>query len=280
MSADLHLHTYYSDGNWSPETLVNRANELGFRTISLTDHDTVAGLEETRHFCHERGIRLINGIEFNTIWKDANGKPKDVHILGYFIDPQNSELLAQTIKQQDARLEQIKATINRFQSKGHAITFDDVARQSARGSLGRPHICKAMMELGITNDAQKAYQMLMNHDSEFRVERQSITPAEAIRAIAQAGGISSLAHPGKDKEIESLLKELVPLGLNAIEAYHRGHTLSLVKKYSKMATKMGLLITGGSDCHGPFENFKGSIGTIRLTPELVQKLDKFIEARN
>lgn len=272
MSADLHLHTHHSDGNWTTEALINKACELGFQTIAITDHDTTAALDEAREFCQGR-LRLIDGIEFNTVIKRADGKNKDVHILGYFIDKNHSSIKGLIKKQQDARLKLVEDTVQIFRSRGFKISVEDVVAQAGMGSLGRPHICKAMMAAGIINDASKAYRMLMNYDSEYRVERESITPFEAIRAIGESGGISSLAHPGKDKDIELLVADLVDSGLKAIEAFHRSHTLSMIKKYQKMARKFNLLVTGGSDCHGPFEGFPGSIGSVRLTPDIVRALE-------
>lgn len=272
MSADLHLHTHHSDGNWTTEALINKACELGFQTIAITDHDTTAALDEAREFCQGR-LRLIDGIEFNTVIKRADGKNKDVHILGYFIDKNHSSIKGLIKKQQEARLKLVEDTVQIFRSRGFKISVEDVVAQAGRGSLGRPHICKAMMAAGIINDASKAYRMLMNYDSEYRVERESITPFEAITAIGESGGISSLAHPGKDKEIELLVADLVDSGLKAIEAFHRSHTLSMIKKYQKMARKFNLLVTGGSDCHGPFEGFPGSIGSVRLTPDIVRALE-------
>ena len=275
MSVDLHLHTHYSDGNWSPESLINRACELGFDTIAITDHDTTAALKESRELCANR-IRLIDGIEFNTVAKNSAGKVKDIHILGYFVDPLNSKLQEACERQRNARIQQVEETVRIFQSKGHDISLDDVTRQAGKGSIGRPHICKAMLEKGITKEAQQAYRMLMNYDSEYRVERLSIHPEEAIAAIAAAGGVSSLAHPGKEIGIEMQIQQLREYGLNAVEVYHRSHTLSLIKKYLKIAAKNGLLATGGSDCHGPYENFPGSIGSIRLAPDIVQRLEAFV----
>lgn len=274
MSADLHLHTHHSDGNWTTEELINKACELGFQTIAITDHDTTAALDEARSFCQGR-IQLIDGIEFNTVIKKTDGKNKDVHILGYFIDKKHSSIQALIKKQQSARLKLVEDTVQLFRNKGYKISVEDVLAQSGKGSVGRPHICKAMMAAGIVNDASKAYRMLMNYDSEYRVERLSITPLDAITAIAESGGISSLAHPGKDKDIELLLSDLVAAGLNAIEAFHRSHTHSMIKKYQKLARKYKLLITGGSDCHGPFEGFPGSIGSIRLTPDIVRALEDY-----
>jgi 3',5'-nucleoside bisphosphate phosphatase len=273
MSADLHLHTYYSDGCWSPQQLIDEAAKLDFECIAITDHDTVAALKEA-HACAEGRIRLIDGIELNTIWINPDGEPQNVHILGYFINP-DAALLQEIIrKQQAARLNYLNETLERLRSCGHMIHLDQVKAAAGRGSIGRPHICAAMVNAGICSDTADAYRMLTRRDSKAFVVRRSISPEAAIAAIAAAGGISSLAHPGKDAFMQLVVKELAWHGLNAIEAYHSGHTSATVRRYLKMARKRHLLVTGGSDCHGPFENYPASIGTVRLAGELVLRLEK------
>ncbi|MBX9720945.1 MAG: PHP domain-containing protein [Candidatus Obscuribacterales bacterium] len=272
MSADLHLHTHYSDGNWSPQELVENAIRLGFKSIAITDHDTVAALPEARQTAAGK-IRIIDGIEMNTIWYNPDGLRQDVHILGYMIDPNNAELKSAMTLQQKARTEYVHNTLELLQAKGYEVSYDDVLAAAGKGSIGRPHICAAMLKTGAIKDVNQAYRMLMNRDSEFSITRKSITPQEAIKAIHKAGGISSLAHPGKEKFIPDLLDELAKVGLKAIEAYHRGHTLSLARKYLKMAKTRNLLVTGGSDCHGPWENYPASIGTVRIAADIVQRLD-------
>ncbi len=276
MSADLHLHTHYSDGNWSPQELVENAIKLGFKSIAITDHDTVAALPEAREVA-EGKIRLINGIEMNCIWYNPDGLRQDVHILGYMIDPDSNDLKSAMSKQQNARTQYVHETLELLQKKGYGVSYDDVLAAAGKGSIGRPHICAAMMNAGVIKDVNQAYKMLMNRDSEFAITRKSITPQEAIEAIHASGGISSLAHPGKDSFIPELLDELEKVGLKAIEAYHRGHTLSLARKYLKMAKTRNLLVTGGSDCHGPWQNYPASIGTVRIAADIVQRLDEEYE---
>lgn len=277
MSADLHLHTHYSDGNWSPRQLVDEAVRLGFACMAVTDHDTVAGLPEAHETANGR-IRLIDGIEMNTVWQNPQGYRQDVHILGYFIDPQNAELKATIEAQQKARIEHLEKTLEKLRAGGYGVELEDVLSLAGKGSVGRPHICMAMLKAGVISDVSKAYRMLMNRDSEFRLERRSISPQEAISAIRAAGGIPSLAHPGKEKNMDVLVAELCAAGLKAIEAYHRGHSLAMVKKYLKLAAKMNLLVTGGSDCHGPYEDFPASIGTVRVAIDVVQRLDEARES--
>lgn len=273
MSADLHLHTYYSDGLWSPEELIEEAIRLDFDTIAVTDHDTVAALPEA-HACAGQRIRIIDGIELNTIWNNPDGNAQNVHILGYFIDPASAPLLEVIARQQAARLNYLNETLERLQSTGHVISANDVIAASGKGTIGRPHICAAMVKAGVAVDNPQAYHMLVDRDSPFYAVRRSISPQEAVSAIKAAGGLSSLAHPGKEPHIPALVKVLSMQGLNAIEAYHRGHTLHMVRKYLKLARRKNMLVTGGSDCHGSFADYPASIGSVRLSPEVVRRLEK------
>lgn len=273
MSVDLHLHTHYSDGNWSPEELIDHAIKLGFKSIAITDHDTVAALPEAQTYAAGK-LRLINGIELNTIWRNPQGKFQDVHILGYFINPESAALKEAMDKQQAARSKHLAETLERLDGQGFKISIQQVQSEAGKGTIGRPHICAAMLKHGVVNDVQDAYKLLMNHDSKLRVVRRSIAPQDAIAAIASAGGLSSLAHPGKDPHMKELIEELVKGGLNALEAHHKSHTLPMVRKYLKLAAKHRLLVTGGSDCHGPFGDFPASIGTVRLASDLLKNLDE------
>lgn len=271
MSIDLHLHTHYSDGNWSPSELVEAAIQLGFKTISITDHDTMAALPEARQAAGDR-MEIISGIELNTKWVNPAAKVQDVHILGYFQDENSHDLQELILVQQKARLEQARRIVSNLQGQGHDISLDFVNQFVGKGPIGRPHIAQAMIKKGIVKGASEAYRALFDRDSDIYVVRDSIDPLRAIRAIRSAGGIPSLAHPGKEPFIPELLEELIPSGLLAIEAFHRGHTNSQARKYLKLAGSRHLLVTGGSDCHGPFEGYAASLGTIRLSREYLEQI--------
>lgn len=274
MSVDLHLHTQYSDGTWTPHALVDKAVELGLSCISITDHDTVDGIGESLAAARDR-IRVVPGIELNTVWQTGAGRLKDVHILGYFIDPAAESIERVIAAQLQARLVQMEESVALLQHKGFDITLEDVRAVAGDGSIGRPHLAKALMKSGAVKTAHKAYSMLMKQSSPFFVPRRSVGPHEAIAAIREAGGLSSLAHPGKDKELEELFPVLLGAGLNGIEVYHRSHSSKLVRRYLKLAGQYNLLATGGSDCHGAYETYPASIGTIVVPPSVVQAMDQF-----
>jgi predicted metal-dependent phosphoesterase TrpH len=270
MSADLHLHTLHSDGSWSTEQLVEAAIGKDLKTIAITDHDTVAGIREAIDFADNR-IEIIPGIEINTIY-EKDGKRKDIHILGLFIDPSSPALAAIIKRQQDARNRLVDETVQKCQSLGIPLTHDLVRECAGNGSIGRPHLTRAIVKAGGADSINAAYERFMQRSSPDYIARHSIQPHEAIAAINEAGGISSIAHPGRDEGMEDIILDLKSHGLRAIEVYHRSHSLELLRKYLKFAAANQMLVTGGSDCHGPSEGYPASIGTIRVPPDVVSNL--------
>lgn len=270
MSVDLHLHTLHSDGSWSTQELVEEAIRKNLKTIAITDHDTVAGIAEAIHIAANR-IEIIPGIEINTVYRTEN-KRKDIHILGLFIDPAHPALARIIQRQQDARNRLVDDTVEKLNTLGIPLTHDLVRECAGNGSIGRPHLTKAIVKAGGAASINEAYERFMQRKSPDYIARHSIQPHEAIEAINEAGGIASIAHPGKDEEICDIILELKKVGLRAIEAFHRSHTLELVRHYMRFASSNGMLITGGSDCHGPSEGYPPSIGTIRVPPDVVSNL--------
>jgi predicted metal-dependent phosphoesterase TrpH len=270
MSADLHLHTLHSDGSWTTQQLVDAAIEKQLKTIAITDHDTVAGITEAIEHAAGR-VEVIPGIEINTIYQ-RNGKRKDIHILGLFIDPTSPALAKIIQRQQDARNRLVDETVSKCQSLGIPLTHELVKECAGNGSIGRPHLTRAIVKAGGADSINSAWERFMSSKSPDYVARHSVPPEEAIAAIEEAGGISSIAHPAKDEDMEQIIPELKKDGLRAIEAYHRSHTLEVVRKYLKMASSYDMLITGGSDCHGPSDGYPASIGTIRVPPDVVSNL--------
>jgi hypothetical protein len=273
MPVDLHLHTHFSDGTWSPTELVERAIALKLRCIAITDHDTTDGIAEGRAAAADR-IEVIPGVEINTVWHGDRGGHVDVHILGYFVDVDNSELKSALDKQQAARIGHVEETIDMLKDHGIQLSFAQIERIAGAGSIGRPHITQAIVEAGGAADVNEAYQKFMTRGSPYYVFRKSIDPASAVRAITAAGGIASIAHPGQSDEIERIILHLKEHGLAAVEAYHRRHSVKVVQHYIRFANRHGLAVTGGSDCHGPFAEFPASIGTISVPYEVAQRLRK------
>jgi predicted metal-dependent phosphoesterase TrpH len=271
MSLDLHTHSHFSDGTWSPTELVNHAISLNMKHIALTDHDTTDGINEAIESAKGM-IEIIPALEINTIHKLPDGRSEDVHILGYFIDKENKSLKQVLQKQQDARRVHVCETIEKVRSLGINLDMHGVQRFAGLGSVGKAHITQAIVAAGGAPDITSAYEQFMCRGSQHYVQRRSVTPQEAIQAINTAGGIASIAHPGQAAYIDELILALRDCGLQGIEAFHRVHSLERVRHFIRLAHRNNLVVTGGSDCHGPFEDFASTIGSISVPSEVLTNL--------
>lgn len=271
MSVDLHLHTVYSDGSWLPADLVERALQLQLSHIAITDHDTTAAVEEARAAAEGR-LEVITGVEINTVWTRPDGSATDVHLLGYYFDAGSRALQDLLARQRNARLDFVTDTIASVGRAGVELTFEQVQKHAGRGSVGRPHLIRAIVEAGGADDVDAAWEKFMTRTSPYYVERRSVTPHEAVTILTKAGGVTSIAHPSKEEALQTLIDELTPLGLCALEAYHRGHDLPVVRRLMHLAAQNGLVISGGSDCHGAYKGYPAAIGTVLVPLEVVRGL--------
>ncbi len=257
MKVDLHIHTTYSDGVFSPEKIVDTAIDAGLDAIAITDHDNVLAYPIALNYAQKiadsggKALEILPGVEINTIYKDI-----EIHILGYFMNRDDSDFQAMLKSQQKARIEQTEQILHLLNKKeGIHVTFDKLKSLVADGgSIGRPHIAKAITLAGGTTSVMEAYNKYINNDSEVYVQRKTISPHEAIEIIYDAGGIPVFAHPFDVEDAENLIKEFMHYGLRGVEAYHRKHSPAMVEYYSSIAEKNGLIITGGSDFHAPNPN--------------------------
>ncbi len=250
--ADFHVHTNYSDGVFSPEKIVDTAIDAGLEAIALTDHDNILSYDVAQKYLQSIGkqdqLEIIQGIEVNTLYKNY-----EVHILGYFMNPNDDDFKALIKNQQDARVKQTLEIIDLLDKKeGIKISFDSILAQVAEGgSIGRPHIAKAITSAGGTSSVIEAYNKYINDNSQVYVQRKTVSPQDAVEIIYDAGGIPVIAHPHDIDIAETLIKDLMTYGLRGIEAYHRKHSPAVVEYFSSMAEKFGLIVTGGSDFHAP-----------------------------
>lgn len=250
MKGDYHIHTNYSDGVFSPEKIVDLALEAGLQAIALTDHDNVLSYNVAQEYLKtkEVDLKLIQGIEVNTLYKEY-----EVHILGYFPDVNDNDFKNLLKVQQQARTKQTKEILALLNKKeGIKIKYEDVKNMVAEGgSIGRPHIAKAITNAGGTSNVMEAYSKYIHRASPVYVERKTVSPFDAVEVIYDAGGIPVIAHPYDIDIAEKLIKDLMNCGLRGIEAYHRKHSPAIVEYFSSMAENLGLIVTGGSDFHAP-----------------------------
>jgi len=244
---DLHLHTTASDGRCSPRELVARAAAAGVSVMAVTDHDTTAAVAEVRAAARESGVQTISGIEITAVEES-----RDLHVLGYLFDPLNDALGTFLQAARRARIARVEEIGSRLATLGVPVNLEPLVRvatlESGR-SVGRPQVAKAMVDAGHVADTQQAFDRWLGNGCPGCVPRKGPTAEAVIEAIHEAGGIASLAHPGK-LGLSRRIPALVKAGLDAVEAFHPDHDASLVSQYVAIARDLNLLLTGGSDFHG------------------------------
>jgi len=262
MRIDLHLHTTASDGLVGPEALIALVRAAGIEVISVTDHDTVDALAEVENNSRPHGIRLIPGIELSAMWRKV-----ELHLLGYFVDPADSSLLAFLRARREARLVRLQTMLSRLHALGIVLKKDEVLARAQDGNVGRPHLARTLVERGVVVSSDEAFERYLGEGRPAYVPRPDVTVSEAIRVIHQAGGLASLAHPGMHNRDEAI-PDLLDAGLDAIEVYHTNHLPGQVLHYRRLAERRGLLVTGGSDFHGAMARDHGPAPGIPCLPEV------------
>jgi 3',5'-nucleoside bisphosphate phosphatase len=247
---DLHVHTMFSDGTFTPRHAVGLARERGLSTIAVTDHDTVNGLEEAASAGDEMGVEIVPGIEFSALYRGEG-----VHVLCYFMDPEDPELAAELQRLRDDRYARGDRMVAKLQELGYPITFERVREIAEGGNIVRPHVAQALVEAGVVPTIKEAFSdELIGSGGKAYVEKHALDPIDAIRLIHGAGGVCVLAHPGTFRETKpvpsTLIDEMADAGLDGIEASHPEHTPEVEAGYIAAAERLGLIWTGSSDCHG------------------------------
>ncbi len=272
MFADLHLHTCYSDGTYTPEELVAEAHRLGFVTLAITDHDTVEGCPAVASACALHGLQFIPGVELTAEYQGL-----EVHILGYGFDIEDATFLEQMARFQAIRQQRIRDMVARLNEMDIPIQVERVMALANCRAPGRPHVARALVEAGVCRDLDEAFERFLKKHRPAWVPKSKISVPEAIQLVHRAGGVAVLAHPGL-YYVDPVLPELVRAGLDGIECFHTKHTPAVTERYLSWAGRLGLLATGGSDCHG-YSKGKPLLGSIRLAPEFVERLQQRIATR-
>ncbi len=270
MRFDLHAHTTASDGTLEPAALVRHAVERGLAAIALTDHDSVAGIpealraaEESRRAGHD--ITVVPGVELSAVHGG-----RDVHILGYLVDYADPRLLADLADLRQARERRATSIVTALNAAGYSIELAEVLSLSDGGAVGRSHVARALVHRGHAADVSDAFRRLLGRGAPFYVPKDVRTPAEVIGLVRAAGGLPVLAHPGVTG-VDDLLPELIAAGLAGIEVYHSEHSAAHTARYLRRAEESGLLVTGGTDFHGP-DAPNPPLGSIEMPPQLLTRL--------
>lgn len=244
---DLHMHTSYSDGKYSPEELILKAKEVDLEVISITDHDSLNAIDEATELGNKYGIEVIPGVEISSDIKD-----REVHILGYFVDPENKELEHYLNFFREERYKRAKRIVNKLNSLGHTISIDDVMEVAGNSAVGRPHIAQAMLNVGVVDNYHQAFNKYIGNGCPAHEKKVHLSPQSAFKIISDAGGLSFIAHPGNMPE--SLILELIEAGVDGIEVIHPSHLPYKVRYYRGIVNEYFLLESGGSDFHGGSRN--------------------------
>ena len=264
--ADLHLHTTYSDGALSPEVLLQRAHDVGLTIVSITDHDNVGGLDEAIEVGKGLGVEIIPGVELSVALND-----KDIHLLAYFFDYNNQKLLDYLAFFRYERLKRAERIVQKLNDINVSLKMDAVLDQAGIGSVGRPHIASALLEEGLIETYHEAFMKYIGVGAPAYEKKYQLSPLEATQLIAQAGGLTFLAHPGK-YTTDFELSTLIQTGLDGIEVVHPSHNEARQEFYRGVVHQYFLLECGGSDFHGGKKNDDQTLGVYTVSLQVVEDM--------
>jgi hypothetical protein len=266
---DLHAHTTASDGLLTPAALLERAVEAGLATIAMTDHDTAAGVREVQGLPGgvPGGLEVIPGIEVSAYVGD-----RDLHVLGFFIDPRAAALLEYEEERRVQRTERLKQIVAGLQAGGLAITLDEVYAQPGGDSApGRPHVARVLIAKGYGSTMGDVFKRLLGKGGPGYVPYPKPEAGEAVTLIKAAGGLAVIAHPGLD-DLDGHLDALVDKGMAGIEVFHPEHDAAARARYHAFADRRGIAVSGGSDFHGDGKKDGGALGGTPLEPSYLLAL--------
>jgi len=262
---DLHMHSYFSDGYHPPERLIDKAKNQGIKILSITDHDSVNGINQAIEYAESLGIEVIPGVEISTDIRDT-----EVHILGYFVDPMNKDLEHYLNFFREERIKRAIRMVKKLNILGLGISIEDVLVFAKNSAIGRPHIAQALLAKGQVKSFFEAfYKYIGNHAPAYE-RKVHLSPQSAFKIISDAGGLSFIAHPGNMPEI--LIKELIDAGVDGIEVIHPSHSPEQVRFYRGIVNEYFLLESGGSDFHGGKREDDENLGKFYTSAKVVDTM--------
>jgi predicted metal-dependent phosphoesterase TrpH len=268
---DLHVHTVFSDGTFTPTEAVGLAAERALDVIAITDHDTIEGLPEAFEASARLDVQIVPGVEFSTVHAGEG-----IHMLAYYMELEDPGFVTELDRLRDDRLTRAERMVQKLQAMGYPVSFERVKQIAGGGTVVRPHVAQAMVEAGVVPTVKDAFSdQFIGSGGPAYVEKHAMDPIEALELIHGAGGVCVLAHPGTWRETDpvppQLIQELIASGLDGIEALHPEHTPELEARFVSMATEAGILWTGSSDCHGTLYD-PVRLGTRTTPPEQFERL--------
>lgn len=262
---DLHIHTHFSDGTFSPDEVVQCALRNNLSAIGITDHDSVNGIEPAMASAGKSQLEIVPGVELT-----AEADDKEIHLLGYYLDWQNKEFQEKLAMLQEVRRERAKKIVEKLKKLGVNISFPDVEKLAGKGTIGRLHLAQVIIQAGYVGSAEKAFRKYIGNNSPAYVKKYRLTPKEAIEIIAGVGGVPVLAHPALLNKDE-LIPQMVEDGLKGLEASCISQKPKTSDHYQKLAQKYNLIPTGGSDCHGLAKG-KVFLGKVKVPYQWLERL--------
>jgi len=263
--ADLHLHTIFSDGTYTPQELISESVRSGLSAIAVVDHDTVSGIEPAIKIAKIKNIEVLAGIELSAEYDGL-----EVHILGYLIDYKRENFIDKLEVLKENRIERIYKIVDKLKNMGVMLEAESVFDIARGGTVGRLHVARAMVSAGLISSTAEAFRKYIGDKCPAYVCNFRFSPSEAIKLIKEVGGIPVLAHPHTLNKDE-LIPKFVDCGLMGLEVYYSEYTQAMVNFYLGLAKEYNLLVTGGSDCHGNAKP-EVKIGSVKIPYELVEKL--------
>lgn len=246
---DLHTHSRVSDGTQTPAELMAAAVDAGLGTVAITDHDSTAGWAEAFAAAEGSGLTVVPGIELSTQLEYAS-----VHILGYFVDPDDADLSSEMARIRDERYGRAESMVSRI-GRDYPLTWAEVLAQTTPGTtVGRPHIADALVAKGIVPDRTAAFQTILNWRGGYYQPHKAPLPVTGVELIAGAGGVPVIAHPGARGPStlfdDARIRDLVVAGLGGLELHHRDNAIDRLPRWQAWAYRYELIVTGSSDYHG------------------------------
>ena len=268
---DLHSHSSRSDGTLGPAEVMVLAAQRDLAGVALTDHDTFDGLKEAAATADDLGLEFVPGIEFSAEYDGAS-----LHILGYWVDPDDLEIEAELLRLTATRFRRGEMIVEKLRELGFDVSLERVLELAGGEAIARPHIAEALVEAGIVADEKEAFDRFISDEGMAYVPKHALPPLDALRLIGQAGGVCVLAHPGmwrgSDTVPDALIEEMATAGMVGIEVRHPDHDEEMRAKYAAMAERLDLVATAASDCHGERYGFR--MGSERTDAETFAELKR------
>jgi len=264
--ADLHTHTYHSDGTRSPREVIDVARAAGIEIVSISDHDNLAAYFEIKPYADEHGVTLIPGVELS-----CEHAGVDVHILAYAFDALDERVERRLARFRETRQTRGRRMVERLRSLGYEIEVQRVEQLAAGGSVGRPHVARALVERGYVVSVADAFDALIGTGKPGYVPKERFRVDEAAALIHSAGGLTSIAHPTLYPNHEDIVPVLLDAGIDGVEVLHPDVDDAARENYSSIARFRGKILTGGSDDHGTVKQVE-TLGTIRVPETWIEKI--------